>query len=416
MNHLRVKLFLPAFLLSIAGFAQTLTYKYIGVGNSSNALSGSSSLQYYNGVLTMGSSLDNYLQFSNSAGTGYEQFDANGHFVWWTPSSSGTKKMTLTNSGTLKLGTYYVNGSDAGSQYKVQVDGGGYFRDNLNVLKQMANADVGTAQYYTSSSNYYRISGSVTNSSYHATQFNQLNVMSGTVSGYQTAAQKNEVYLYGQTYTDLGPGHIWSVQTNTFYPDGSSNLSKYINTYIRTQLGTGNTVGTYYSLFLEAPFGAGSVSQISNYYGVYQESSAARNFFAGKVSIGSNSISDTAKLLVEGTIKARKLRVDQLGWADYVFNYNYKLRPLKDLENYIKQNNHLPDVPSASEVEKNGIDVGDNQAVLLKKIEELTLYIIEQGKKIDAQNKQIELQQKQIEELLELKKDLQKIKSKLQTK
>jgi hypothetical protein len=57
---------------------------------------------------------------------------------------------------------------------------------------------------------------------------------------------------------------------------------------------------------------------------------------------------------------------------------------LYQVEKYIQQNKHLPDVPSAAEVKKEGIDLGDNQAVLLKKIEELTLYIIEQNKKLEA--------------------------------
>jgi hypothetical protein len=89
------------------------------------------------------------------------------------------------------------------------------------------------------------------------------------------------------------------------------------------------------------------------------------------------------KLAVNGNIYAKKLKITQLGWADFVFEPDYKLRPLKDLENYILQYKHLPDIPSALEVEKNGIDLGDNQAMLLKKIEELTLYVIELRKEIE---------------------------------
>ena len=70
----------------------------------------------------------------------------------------------------------------------------------------------------------------------------------------------------------------------------------------------------------------------------------------------------------------------QTGWADFVFDSNYKLPTLSFVESYIQQHKHLPDVHSAEEVQKNGLDVGDNQAVLLRKIEELTLYTIEQEK------------------------------------
>jgi Domain of unknown function (DUF4082)/Bacterial Ig-like domain len=111
------------------------------------------------------------------------------------------------------------------------------------------------------------------------------------------------------------------------------------------------------------------------------------NSNAGFVGIATNinpAPADNAlKLAVNGNIIARKLKITQLDWADYVFEPEYKLRPLKDLENYIHQYNHLPDVPSALEVEKNGIDLGDSQALLLKKIEELTLYIIKQQRQID---------------------------------
>jgi hypothetical protein len=110
------------------------------------------------------------------------------------------------------------------------------------------------------------------------------------------------------------------------------------------------------------------------------------NPLGGNVSIG--AISPSEKLSVDGNIYAngnisangfittKKLTVTQLGWSDYVFHKNYKLRRLTSLESFIKQNNHLPEMPSAKEVEENGISVGDTQALLLKKIEELTLYVI----------------------------------------
>ncbi|MDI9364930.1 MAG: hypothetical protein QM541_08260 [Flavobacterium sp.] len=118
----------------------------------------------------------------------------------------------------------------------------------------------------------------------------------------------------------------------------------------------------------------------------------------GTVLIGTNTFpapSASYKMVVDGKVGVRKLVVTQLaGWADYVFVPSYKLRPLQDLETYIKQHQHLPDVPSASEVAANGIDLGDNQAVLLKKIEELTLYVIEQNKELQMQKKEIQLLKK----------------------
>jgi hypothetical protein len=120
----------------------------------------------------------------------------------------------------------------------------------------------------------------------------------------------------------------------------------------------------------------------------------------GNVIIGSSNITDAGyKLAVDGNIRARKVHVDQDTWADYVFENTYQLRSIYELEQYIQAQKHLPDVPSAAEVKKEGLDLGDNQAVLLKKIEELTLYVIEQNKRNDDQQKMIQQLQQQVAEL-----------------
>ena len=112
---------------------------------------------------------------------------------------------------------------------------------------------------------------------------------------------------------------------------------------------------------------------------------------SGYILIGTTSLpSVDAKLAVDGAIYSRKVKVTQTGWADYVFHATYRLRPLSEVEQYIQQYQHLPEVPSAADVEKDGIDLGDNQATLLKKIEELTLYLIEQNKKLETLEKEMQ--------------------------
>ncbi|MES1250252.1 MAG: hypothetical protein ABUL46_06175, partial [Chitinophaga rupis] len=116
-------------------------------------------------------------------------------------------------------------------------------------------------------------------------------------------------------------------------------------------------------------------------------------------------------LTVNGRISSKRLKLSQAGWPDYVFAGGYDLPKLNAIEEYIRQHGHLPGIPSAAEVEENGIDVGDHQAALLKKIEELTLYVITQEKKLKTQEQQIlELQQQNSDlgdltkEVIELKK------------
>ena len=108
----------------------------------------------------------------------------------------------------------------------------------------------------------------------------------------------------------------------------------------------------------------------------------------GDVGIGTYNISGY-KLAVNGKIKTQEVVVETTGWHDYVFDNDYKLLKLSEVEQFIKENKHLPEIPSAKEVEENGIKIGDMQGKLLQKIEELTLYAIEQQKQIEELKKNI---------------------------
>jgi N-formylglutamate amidohydrolase len=86
-----------------------------------------------------------------------------------------------------------------------------------------------------------------------------------------------------------------------------------------------------------------------------------------------------------GTLKSKEIKVElsETGWKDYVFDKSYNLRTLEKVETFIKENKHLPDIPSENEVKENGINLGEMNAKLLQKIEELTLYTIAQQKEIE---------------------------------
>ncbi len=96
-------------------------------------------------------------------------------------------------------------------------------------------------------------------------------------------------------------------------------------------------------------------------------------------------------LAVNGKIGAKEIIVENTSatWPDYVFEKDYPLSSLEEVEHFVQSNKHLPEVPSAIEVKETGINIGDMNAVLLKKIEELTLYLIEQNKKINLLQEEI---------------------------
>lgn len=106
----------------------------------------------------------------------------------------------------------------------------------------------------------------------------------------------------------------------------------------------------------------------------------------GNVRIGAGTANPTKTLEVNGAIRSKEVLVEVANWSDFVFDKDYDLMTLKEVESYIKENGHLPDVPSAKEVKANGVEVGEMNAILLQKIEELTLYIIELEKKIEKLN------------------------------
>lgn len=123
----------------------------------------------------------------------------------------------------------------------------------------------------------------------------------------------------------------------------------------------------------------------------------------GNVGIGVNPKSEY-KLGVNGAIHTKEVNIDLNNWADYVFEKDYALPTLEEVEEHINEKGHLPSIPSTQEVLKNGINVGDNQRLLLQKIEELTLYSIEQNKKIKA----LESENGKIKLLLERVENLEK--------
>jgi hypothetical protein len=111
----------------------------------------------------------------------------------------------------------------------------------------------------------------------------------------------------------------------------------------------------------------------------------------GYVHIGptfTNSTHTTAALTVGGDIIGKSLYVTNNNWSDFVFDKTYQLMPLSEVEKFYTANHHLPDVPTEKEIQQNGDNVGQTDAILLQKVEELTLYLVQQQKQIDELKKQ----------------------------
>ena len=106
--------------------------------------------------------------------------------------------------------------------------------------------------------------------------------------------------------------------------------------------------------------------------------------FTGAVTMQSSlTVGSGMRCDAQGNMKVKRLRVTLTDWPDYVFGEGYRLRPLAEVEEYVKEHSHLPDVPSAAEVAAEGADLGEMNKVLLQKVEELTLYIIDLQRQIN---------------------------------
>ena len=112
------------------------------------------------------------------------------------------------------------------------------------------------------------------------------------------------------------------------------------------------------------------------------------NLEGGNIGIGTPN--PDSKLAVNGTIHSKEVKVDMSGWPDYVFKKEYYLPTLDEVEKYIAEKGHLENIPSEEEVVKNGVNLGEMNAKLLQKIEELTLYMIEMKKENAEMKRRIE--------------------------
>ena len=187
-------------------------------------------------------------------------------------------------------------------------------------------------------------------------------------------------------------GEIHGIDTRVI-SNSSGNITNAIVYYALVGAGASTTgvITNAYGLYVP-----NFPSQAVNKYGVYVNDATASNYFAGRLGIGTTSLG-TNKLAVEGTIGARKVVVTNTNpFPDYVFQPDYRLPSLQEVSAYIRNHHHLPEMPSADSVARSGLDLSANQELLVKKVEELTLYLIHQNEKMEKMEGELRQQRLQL--------------------
>lgn len=188
------------------------------------------------------------------------------------------------------------------------------------------------------------------------------------------------------------PDYRLNVASNIVQSNTNTNLLKLVGQNPLLAFSNGTTDFGYikaWSYQPYAPFTNGLVIGTGPGYPIFFSTNnySLSMIVADNGNVGIGTANPTYKLSVNGNIRSKEVVVET-GWADYVFNKSYKLKPLAEVETFIENNNHLEGIPSAQEIEKTGLHVGDTQKKMMEKIEELTLYVIELNKQIkELQNK-----------------------------
>ncbi|HRH49281.1 MAG TPA: hypothetical protein PLP23_11070 [Panacibacter sp.] len=332
--------------------------------------------------------------------------DANGLASWQTPTGAGS----ITGTGAAGNLAFWTGTSALGTNANL-------FWDNTN-----ARLGIGTA----TPANKLDISGagglrvSTTNTGSGTTDWIAGNygaaagdrVVMGNLNGRATIGAHNNALtawaplILNQDGGNVGIGtnapgaRLHIKETGNSIPTEILESASTIGTWL--SIGNTSTGGRWYSLITTGSAngqGPGKLLITSNNSAGQTRAAAIVLDSNANVMMGTTTAATGYRLTVAGKVICTELKVQLQPFPDYVFEKNYKLKTLKEVENHIDTYKRLPGMPSAAEVESKGMNVGEMQGKVVEKVEELTLYIIQQQKQIDASQKQVEALQQLVEKL-----------------
>ncbi|HVW96327.1 MAG TPA: hypothetical protein VHA56_10215 [Mucilaginibacter sp.] len=333
------------------------------------------------------------LQRANTAANDYGLFNTQGsfHINYGTNIQNiddGTTGFTLNSSGNVGIGT-----STPASALQIGGTSGSNF---ITLAGGSSGSSYGINYAFSSpSSNIY--AQQMFDYDNRATRGMQFNTISGYAFSFNTISNTG-VYT-GNLLTLLGSGQLGigttapSSTVEVF--TGSSNTA---NGLVLSQASAGSqTSGRLF--FYDQTTGSGGANAIYRTSGNLNittnatpgsASGTSRITLTSSGNVGIGTTSPDQKLTVNGQVHATSVVVTSSVPADYVFKPDYHLRPLTEVKAFVVKNHHLPEIPSAADFKKDGQDLGQMNMLLLKKVEELTLYMIELNKTVKAQQREIQ--------------------------
>lgn len=301
--------------------------------------------------------------------------------------SSGISPWTETNGGIEYIGT------DTLARVLIAPNGNGDVDDSELILAESNSGEWGMSLKYDGFSNLLNIYG-ITNTEYQGPHMTMKR--NDGITNWNGLANFNK-----RAKIDFGSGSGGNIMPslivkkgNCGAPCGQAELSQAIN--IQNSNGvTNNAIGIGFSDdeqddFPSAWIGTKHTNKSDHYANLEFWTRGTDGINKrmiiqddGRVGINTTDLATDFALSVGGGIISEEVRVDlSADWPDYVFKPDYYLRPLSEVKSFISENGHLPEIPPASEMEESGIDLGKINILLMEKVEELTLYILEQEERL----------------------------------